>query len=137
MEEYKAILHAPHEDSAPFWQGCNEEQFLLRVCRACGCRFYYPRLGCVKCGSQDLEWAPTSGRGAVYSFTHVHVGFYGDNWTSELPYTTALIDLDEGPRLVTRLIGDDREGVAVGDPVELAWVRAKGTSQLIPFFRRA
>ena len=137
MEDYKAILHTPYGDSAAFWEGCNREEFLLCACRACGHRFYYPRLHCVKCGAQDLDWTPASGRGAVFSFTHVHVNFNGDFWASELPYTSALVDLEEGPRVATRLIGADREAVAIGDPVAIAWVQATGTTQLVPFFRRA
>lgn len=137
MENYKAILHAPHDDSAPFWEGCNREEFLLQHCKNCGCKFYYPRLACVRCSSTVLDWTPASGRGTVYSFTHVHVAFYGDNWTSELPYTTVLVDLEEGVRLTSRLIGGDREAVSVGDDVAIDWVMAKSAPQKLPFFRRA
>jgi uncharacterized OB-fold protein len=137
METYKAILHRPFEDSAPFWEACNREQFLLRACRSCTRQFYYPRLHCVNCGSEDLDWAQASGQGVVFSFTHVHVNFNGEFWASELPYTSALVDLEEGPRVATRLIGSDREAVAIGDAVAISWVRAKDSHQLLPFFRRA
>ena len=56
-----------------------------------------------------------SGNGRVFSFTHVHVSFYGSQWESQLPYTPVLVDLDEGVRMLSRLVGPDREQVTIGD----------------------
>ena len=137
MESYKAILHKPNDDSAAFWEGCQREEFLLQLCNACGHRYYYPRLACPKCSSLDVGWTPASGRGEIYSYTHVYVSFYGDNWTSEIPYTNVLVDLEEGPRLTSRLIGDGRDEVEIGDAVEIIWIEAKSQPQKIPFFQKS
>jgi uncharacterized OB-fold protein len=64
----------------------------------------------------------------------VHVSFYGDAWKSQLPYTVVLVDLDEGPRMLSRLVGTDAGGVASGDRVEVTFTDIEG--QKLPFFKR-
>jgi uncharacterized OB-fold protein len=71
----------------------------------------------------------------VFSFTHVGVSFHGPGWESQLPYTVLLVDLEEGPRMMSRLVGNDRDAVAGGDRVELVFVEIDG--QRLPFFQRA
>ena len=133
-ERYKAMLPKPTRASAPFWEACDREELLLPSCRPCGRVFYYPRIACPLCGSRDLGWRKTSGRGRVFSPSRVHVSFYGDSWKSQLPYTVILVDLDEGPRMLSRLVGTDAGGVASGDRVEVAFTEIEGRK--LPFFKR-
>jgi uncharacterized protein len=130
-----ARLMPQTEDSAPFWRACNEGRFLLRHCQRCDHTFYYPRRLCPACGGDALDWRDASGRGRVFSFSEVHVPFMGDAWASQVPYTVVVVDLDEGPRMLSRLVGDDRADVAIGDALELCFVEAD--AQQLPFFRRA
>ena len=134
-----AVLHAvlprPTTASQPFWDGCGRGELLLPHCTACGHIFYFPRLHCPKCGDREPGWLKSAGRGRIFSFTHVTVSFHGPRWDSQLPYTVVLVDLDEGPRMLSRLIGDDRHKAASGDAVEVVFPEVEG--QRLPFFRRS
>ena len=134
MENLIAILPTPTAASAPFWQACDRGELQLPHCLRCDRVFYYPRRYCPHCGSFELDTRKASGRGYVFSFTHVHVSFYGPQWESQLPYTPVLVDLDEGVRMLSRLVGPDRELVAVGDRVSVAFAEVQGRK--LPFFRR-
>jgi uncharacterized OB-fold protein len=134
VENLIAILPTPTAASAPFWQACDRGELQLPHCLRCDRVFYYPRRYCPHCGSFELDTLKASGRGHVFSFTHVHVSFYGPQWESQLPYTPVLVDLDEGVRMLSRLVGPDRELVAVGDRVSVAFAEVQGRK--LPFFRR-
>ena len=95
--------------SKPFWDACGRGELQLPHCLRCDRAFYYPRRNCPHCGSAELDTRKAAGTGRVFSFTHVHVSFYGSQWESQLPYTPVLVDLDEGVRMLSRLIGPDRE----------------------------
>jgi uncharacterized OB-fold protein len=130
----KAVLPRPTSASAPFWEACNREELLLPRCEDCGTIFYYPRIACPHCASLRLGWVRSLGRGRIFSLTRVHVSFQGDAWRSQLPYIVILVDLDEGPRMISRLIGADREEAVSGDGVEVVFPQVDG--QRLPFFRR-
>lgn len=132
MEEIIAIPPQPTKASAPYWEGCNRGELLLAKCNDCARPFYYPRILCPHCGSQNLGWLKASGTGTVWSFTHVHVSFYGKRWESQLPYTPVLIDLDEGVRMMSRLVGEGRDNVKIGDKVKVEFIEVE--KQKIPFF---
>jgi uncharacterized OB-fold protein len=133
MTSLKALLPRPMAESQEFWAGCNNEQLLLSECRTCHNLFYYPRIACPRCGGQDLGWRASAGRGKVHTYSHVHTSFFGATWEDELPYTVVVVDLDEGPRLLSRLIGDDREAVKTGMRIKLDFVEIEG--QKLPFCR--
>ena len=132
---YRALFFKPSIASEAFWQGCNEGKFLLQRCGACGKAGYYPRMFCMACGSGDLQYVEASGSGTIYTFTHVYLSFHGADWNDQLPYTPVLVDLDEGVRITSRLVGEGRQDVAIGDRVEISFVVVDGQS--LPFVRRA
>jgi uncharacterized OB-fold protein len=132
---YKAHLPAPTIDSAPFWEACKRDTLLLQHCGECGLRFFYARRLCPGCGSQQLAWEASAGSGTVFSYSEVQVSFFGPEWDSELPYTVVLIDLDEGPRMLSRLVGNDRTTVRTGDRVNVVFVEVE--QQKLPFFELA
>lgn len=134
QKTYRAHLPAPSIDSAPFWEGCTQGKLLLQQCVECERMIYFPRRICPHCGASALRWSEACGRGRVFSFSEVHVSFYGPEWSDELPYTLALIDLDEGPRMLSRLIGDTA-GLAIGDPVQVVFVDIE--DQKLPYFQRS
>lgn len=86
-----------------------EGRFEIPRCKGCGKFHFYPRVLCPHCGSQALEWQAPSGRGVVYSVTIVRKGRGDGN-----DYTVVLVDLDEGPRLMSRVVGMPVEQVRIG-----------------------
>jgi uncharacterized OB-fold protein len=107
-------------DTAPLWAGTREHELRYQTCRACGTVVWYPRAHCTGCGRPDLRWQSSAGLGTVYTFTvvrqHPHPFFRG-----RLPYVTALVDLDEGFRVLTEITAADPESVRVGQRVRLVW----------------
>jgi uncharacterized OB-fold protein len=131
-EPKHAVAPAPTSDSREFWQGCDEGRLLLRACLACGHIFYYPRLACPRCSSRQLDWLGASGRGVIHSHTTVFTSFYGPDWETDIPYTVLLVDLIEGPRMLSRLTGDDNR-LRIGRGVQVEFVAIGG--HRYPFFR--
>lgn len=86
-----------------------EGKFIIQQCRDCGAHIFYPRALCHHCGSTDLSWVPASGRGTVYSTSVVRrKPERGPN------YNVALIDLEEGPRMMSRVVDLEPEDVQIG-----------------------
>lgn len=135
MTSIKAIAPTRTVDSEFFWDSCRDGRLMLPRCMECQRLFYYPRNACPHCGSQKLGWHEASGKGTIHSFTHVHVSFYGPEWEQQLPYTPILVDLAEGPRMLSRLVGDDRGEVRIGEHVQVVFVPAD--KDRIPYFRRS
>ncbi len=102
----------------PFWDAVREGRLDIQRCAACGRHVFYPRAVCPHCGAAHLEWVTASGRGVVYAFTVVHRA--PPAFAEEAPYVVALVDLEEGARMMTRLVGVDAGDVAVGRPVKLS-----------------
>ena len=106
----------------------------LQRCTACGAARFYPRPVCTACGDGAWEWFVASGRGRVESFTIVHraptPAFRG-----RVPYVLAMIVLDEGPRMMANVLGDDALSAKIGDRVEVCF-EARGEGRALPQFRR-
>lgn len=131
-------LPAPvvNADSAPYWEGARQGKLLLQRCGDCGALRFFPRYLCTACGSDRTEWAEASGRGTVHSFTIVHRAAFPE-FQARTPYVVALIDLEEGPRMMTNLVGEGALDVAIGDAVAVTF-EARGTEGAkVPQFRRS
>ncbi len=92
-----------------------------------------PTIVCPQCASQAFEWRVCEGAGTVYSFTVVHRA-PSDAFSAHTPFVVALIDLKEGPRVMTNIIGDDRFEVAIGDSVRVCFEPREEAT--VPQFRR-
>ena len=90
--------------TARFWEALAEGRFVTTRCRACSRMSFPPQSHCADCLGREVEWIELSGHGRLYSATRVHAG--PARFAAELPYTVGIIDLDEGLRLVTRLLAD-------------------------------
>lgn len=121
----------PDRDTAPFWEAASQGRLVLPRCQACRRFHFYPRAICPHCGSERLEWAPASGRGAVHSFTVVHRPPPG--FEDLAPYAVALVDLEEGVRMMTQITGCEPGAVRIGMAVEVAFRDGPREMQL-PFF---
>ncbi|WP_222853809.1 Zn-ribbon domain-containing OB-fold protein [Fodinicola acaciae] len=115
-------------ESREFWDGVAAGELRIQRCEACGHAVFYPRALCPSCHCDRLVWIVASGRGEVYSYTVAHRAF--GEFATEAPFTVALVDLDEGVRMLTRIVGGT---VAIGDRVELEFATAAGNQ--LPCFR--
>ena len=119
------------DDSAFFWEGLRAGELRIQRCASCGRLRHPPRPGCGACGSLEWDWAVAAGRGSVHSFVvHHHPPVPG----FDPPFLVALIDLEEGTRLVSNLIDVDPADVGIGMPVEVAFVEVAADLTL-PLFR--
>jgi len=106
----------PDHDSAPYWRALHDGRLLVQHCRDCGAFQLYPRDRCLACRG-PVAWEEASGRGTVYSFTVIRQN-YSRPFRDWIPYVVALVELEEGPRLMTNLVDCDPDSVQVGMPVE-------------------
>lgn len=102
----------PEPEAAEYWKAARDERLVVQHCDACGHHQLYPRARCLACGG-PVSWVEASGRGSVYSYTVIRQN-YARPFRDWIPYVVALVDLEEGPRLMTNIVGCDPEAVAVG-----------------------
>lgn len=106
-------LPAPDAHTAPYWEAAHGHRFVLPHCEECGRYHFYPRSLCPFCRSARLIWSAASGRGTVYSFSVIHrapsPAFAGD-----VPYVVATVALEEGPHLMTNIVGCKTDEVRIG-----------------------
>ena len=121
----------PDAVTQPFWDGVAEGVLRVQRCVACGRYVFYPRAVCPHCTTGELEWVEATGAGVVHAFTIVHRA--PPDYRDQVPYAVALVELDEGVRMMTRLVDVEPADVAVGMPVEVA---IRGEPRL-PYFRPA
>ena len=103
MAEYRKALPQPTPDTQPFWDGLKERIIRMKRCIDCNKHHHYPRALCPYCGSTNLEWTTVSGKGKLYTYTINHRPPRG--WEEDAPYTGAIVELDEGPRVMTTIVG--------------------------------
>ena len=109
-------IPTPDLETQPFWDGCREGRFLVRHCNACGEDHFYPRPFCPKCWSDNVEWKQASGRGTLYTYSVVHQNDLPP-FNERVPYVAAVVELEEGPRVMTNIEGVPHEELRVGMPV--------------------
>lgn len=128
----------PEPDTQPFWDATKRHELTYQTCNACSAVIFYPRQHCTKCGSGATTWRVSAGTGTVYTFTVImqsrHPAF------AELgPYAVAYVDLDEGFRIMTNIVGvqDPTKDLRCGMRVRLRW-HEQGDGQLaLPMFEPA
>jgi uncharacterized OB-fold protein len=106
----------------PFWDGCRRGELLIQRCTACG-RLRYPAGPvCPTCLSVETQWQPVSGKGTVFSFIVFHRAYH-PAWEGKTPYNVSLVELDEGPIMLSNVVGIAQDKMAVGLPVSVAFER--------------
>jgi hypothetical protein len=123
------------EENKWFWEACRRHELYVEKCRACGTVRFYPRALCPECLSTDTEYLRCSGRGRVHTFTVTHQN-QAPGFREELPYVMAYVELDEGPRLLTNVVGSKPEEVQIGMPVVVEFEDVESEISL-PKFRKA
>ena len=99
----------------PFWEAAEQHRLLIQHCPECDSYQFYPRPFCIACGAGNVEWVETKGEATIYSMTTVRVQIAP---VFNPPYIVAVVELDEGPRMLTNIEGGSPE---IGDRVKLAW----------------
>ena len=120
-------------DTQFFWDGAKEHRLLIQRCAGCGALRHPPRPVCPKCHSFEWDAVAASGRGTVYSFVmprHPPLPWFDDG------YIVALVELEEGTRLVTNLVGVEPEAVSIGLPVVVRFEEFDG-GLVLPLFTPA
>ena len=117
---YDKPLPQPNGDTKPFWDGCKKHQLRFQRCKDCKHVRWPPSIVCPMCYSDDTEWVVASGKGKVYTFVVYHQ-VYHEAFRDDIPYITAIVELQEGPHLLTNIVGCNPEQVKCDMPVELAW----------------
>lgn len=107
-------------ESEPFWDATARGVLVLQWCHRCAVPIHFPRVVCPHCLGDDLHWREASGRGVVHAFTVVH-GRPPRRLAGRDPYVAALVELAEGPRLMTNIVGCPTAAVHVGQPVTVCW----------------
>lgn len=121
----------PTPTEQPFYDACAAGKLVLQRCQSCGHALFYPRTHCDACQNDQLVWEDASGTGTIASYTVVRRGVSDD---FEAPYVIALIDLNEGPRMMSQIVGADPDGLAVGLSVKVDFV-AWSDDVILPVFR--
>ncbi|WP_017239430.1 Zn-ribbon domain-containing OB-fold protein [Streptomyces sp. SS] len=104
----------------PYWDAAAEGRLLLRRCAACGRAHHYPREFCPHCWSEDVRWEPASGRATLYTWSVVHrndLPPFGER----VPYVAAVVDLAEGPRMMTEVVDVPDGDLRIGMELEVAF----------------
>ena len=134
---YQGPLPVKQPESDFYWEKAQAHELWVQKCNDCDKAYFYPRDFCPACGSRNVEWIQASGRGTLHTFAIVHrapVPAFRDR----VPFVVAMVDLDEGARMPTNLIGvePDPAHIQVGMPVEVAFEDLTDEITL-PMFRPA
>lgn len=121
MSAVRFDLPAPDPSTETWWAAAKDGRLLVKRCASCGRVHQYPRPFCPHCWSADVEWEQASGRGVVYTYSTVHVNDLPP-FAEKVPYTVAIVELDEGPRVMTNLVDVDGAELRIGMPVEVTFV---------------
>ena len=109
-------------EAKPYWDGLKAGKLMLPKCRDCGRAFWYPRTLCPACHSRAIEWIQSSGKGKLHAFGIAQQSF-NRAFKVPSPFVLAMVELAEGPRLMTNLVGiePDPARIRIGMPVEVVF----------------
>jgi len=119
-------------ESQPFWDGCRQGEIRLQTCRSCSKINWFPRFLCFACGSDSFEWVKASGKATLETYSIVYRPM-NEAWVGEVPYTLALVWLDEGIRMVTRLVHPPEETPEIGGRLRVRFESIE-ENFMLPFF---
>lgn len=128
------LVPTVNETNRLYWEGTAQGELRLRQCKACGAKFRFSHGWCPECGSDDLGYVVSAGKGVVTNFSVIHVPPY-EAYASEVPYALALVDLEEGVRMMANIVECDPLTVAVGMQVTVTYEDRGGIK--LPQFRPA
>jgi len=131
-EEYALPIPVADEASQVFFDGANEDKLMLVQCSQCGTFRLPGRERCLDCWSTESEWAQASGKGKLYTYGIMHQQYH-PAFAEQIPYNYALVELDEGPRLITNIVDCPNEELRTDMPVEAVFDHVTDEATLIRF----
>ncbi len=134
-EENNRPAPIPQPESDYYWEQAKAGKLVFQKCGACGSVQFFPRVLCTSCNSTDLEWIESAGKGSLFTFSIVHQPPH-PGFRNAVPYITAIVELDEGVKMPSQLIGIDPEPeqIEIGMRLELAFEELNDSISL-PVFR--
>jgi uncharacterized OB-fold protein len=124
----------PEPDSQPFWEATKNHELKYQKCNVCGSVVFYPKHHCTSCGSADLAWHVSKGQGTLYAYSVVRAN-RSPAFMEYVPYVLAYVDLDEGFRMMTNVVGVEPEKVRIGMRLRVKWEDHDQVA--LPFFEPA
>ena len=123
-------------DTQAFWEATRSKELRYQQCDDCETIVFYPRRHCTGCLGSNLSWHTASGKGSIYSFSVVRQSYH-PFFRARVPYAVAWIDLEEGPRMLSNVVGVEDPGaeLSIGQQVVVEWEEHEELS--IPLFRPA
>ena len=116
MAGYNKPLPLVNEENQPYWEYCKKHELRMQKCIVCGHIRFPVSIICPVCHSLDSQWVKLSGKGTIYSFTVYRVPYH-PAFKNDIPYVLAIIQLVEGPRMESNIIGCQPEEVRIEMPV--------------------
>jgi len=139
MQEYNKPLPERDEDAELFWEAAGRHELVLYQCKICGdyapLQFPIGGTGCLEHGDAKMEWGKVSGKGTVFTFVVFQMAF-NPAFKDDVPYNVAMIELEEGPLLMSNVVGCKIEDLKIGMPVEVVFEDVS-EGEALPKFRLA
>ena len=118
--DYRKPIPNPSPESKPYWEALREHRLVMPRCEACEKYWFPPSLYCPHCSSTEWSWQPVKGTGRIFSFVVYH-RVYHPGFAEEMPYAVAVIALDEGPRMLSNVVGTPPDKLACDMRVEVVF----------------
>lgn len=120
MSEYQKPLPTITEANRPFWDAAREGKLVMQQCSECS-HVRFPIIHvCPRCLSYAFTWRTLSGNGTIFSYVVYHQ-IYNAAFKNDVPYNVAMIQLEEGPRMFSNIVGVSKDVPKVGDPVKVVF----------------
>ncbi|MEX0786407.1 MAG: Zn-ribbon domain-containing OB-fold protein [Dehalococcoidia bacterium] len=131
-QEYQRPIPTADEASAPFFAGAKQHKLMLQRCSQCGSHRLPGRERCQECWSEASDWVQASGRGKLYTYGIMHQQYH-PAFADITPYNYALVELEEGPRLITNVVDCANEDLRTDMPLEAVFDDVSDETTLIRF----
>jgi uncharacterized OB-fold protein len=118
MAEADKIIPQVTDELRPFFEGARNGRLVVQKCESCGKLRFPPAQVCAECMSRNLSWVAVSGRGMVYSYTIMHRAYH-PAFAAKVPYALVVVELEEGGKITSNVVGIDPHRLKCGMPVEV------------------
>lgn len=132
MNNVARPLPQPTLETLPFWEAARQNRLELPWCIHCGRFHFYPRPFCPYCGDTALQWKVVSGAGHIFTWTVNHRPA-GAAFEPLVPYAVAVIELQEGPRMMARIVNTPLAAIRIGAPVAAVFEKMSEEISLVNF----
>lgn len=120
MSDYSKPLPRGEAYNGEFYQFCQQHELRFQRCKDCSTWRHMPRESCQSCGSFEWTWERSSGKGQLFSWTVIHRALH-PGFADDVPYAAAVVELEEGVRLVSHVLDLSPEQLCIGMPVEVVF----------------